>query len=154
MYSIHGKLLIWSWFSKRETSANSNFPPVGLNIRWHTISRQSLSSSAITKIIGPLHRWKSRVEWGYLSKYLSRKKIMRIIITNLAGTVLRILEGSVLGPLIYIIYIKDLDTLASSDVSNFADGIKVSWVIKSDKDANVIQDELGRLYNLAWGSGI
>lgn len=54
------------------------------------------------------------------------KKIMRIIITHLARTVLRILEGSVLGPLIYIIYSTDLDTLASSDVSNFADGIKTS----------------------------
>ena len=58
-------------------------------------------------------------------------------------------QGSVLGPLFFIIYINDLDTGISSDVSKFADDTKIGSVIESDQDASILQGELNRLYDWA-----
>ncbi len=41
-----------------------------------------------------------------------------------------------LGPLLFIIYIIDLDTGISSDVSKFPDDTKVGRVIRTDQDAS------------------
>lgn len=41
-------------------------------------------------------------------------------------------HGLIFGPLTFIIYINDADAGISSDVSNFADDIKISKVIESN----------------------
>ncbi len=47
----------------------------------------------------------------------------------------------------FIIYINDLDSGISSDVSKFADDTKVGRVIRTDQDASELQDDLDRLYD-------
>ncbi len=58
-------------------------------------------------------------------------------------------QGSLLGSLLFIIYINDLDTGVSNDVSKFADDSMIDRVIESHQDASILQDELNRLYDWA-----
>ena len=59
-------------------------------------------------------------------------------------------QGSVLGPLLFIIYIYDLDCGIASDISKFADDTKIGRKVKSATDAAVLQDDLKALYD--WSS--
>ncbi len=54
-----------------------------------------------------------------------------------------------LDPLLLIIYINDLDSGISSDISKFADDAKVVRPIHSDQDASVLQVELDQMYEWA-----
>ena len=55
-------------------------------------------------------------------------------------------QGLVLGSLLFIIYINDLETGINSDISKFADDTKIGRPIKNIDDARMLQDYLNRLY--------
>ena len=55
-------------------------------------------------------------------------------------------QGSVLGPLLFIIYINDIDEDILSLVLKFADDTKVFRKVKTPADARALQDDLDRLY--------
>ena len=54
-------------------------------------------------------------------------------------------QGSVLRPLLFIIYIYDLEAGISSDISKFADDTKIGRPIKNKEDIRRLQEDLNRL---------
>ena len=55
------------------------------------------------------------------------------------------IEGSVLGPLLFILYVNDIPDLVNSKVKMFADDIKVYTQITSFSNALSFQNNLDRL---------
>ena len=51
-------------------------------------------------------------------------------------------QGTVLGPLLFLIYINDLPSNLSSSVRTFADDCTVDREIKSKRDATILQDDV------------
>ena len=54
-------------------------------------------------------------------------------------------QGSLLGPILFLIYINDLDGDITSKVLKFADDTKVFRKIKSDADRQHLQDDFNKL---------
>ena len=64
-------------------------------------------------------------------------------------------QGSVLGPVLFLIFINDLDSAvtAKQSIKKFADDTKIMQVIESEEDAAELQNTLDRLCAWArtWG---
>jgi len=56
-----------------------------------------------------------------------------------------VLQGSVLGPLLFIIYIKDIDDCVVGKILKFEDDTKIYHTVYSDEDVSALQSDL---YNL------
>ena len=56
-------------------------------------------------------------------------------------------QGSVLGPILFLIYINDLEDDISSKVHKFADDTKVFRKVTNDTDKQSLQDDLDKLVN-------
>ena len=54
-------------------------------------------------------------------------------------------QGSVLGPILFLIYINDLEDDISSKVLKFADDTKVFRKVTNDTDKQSLQDDLDKL---------
>ena len=54
-------------------------------------------------------------------------------------------QGSVLGPILFLMFIDDLDEGLTSRILKFADDTKIFRVVNGPEDRNALQEDLGRL---------
>ena len=54
-------------------------------------------------------------------------------------------QGSVLGPILFLIFLNDLDDDLSSKLLTFADDTKMFRTVKTDTDIETLQDDLTKL---------
>ncbi|MFZ2538831.1 MAG: reverse transcriptase domain-containing protein, partial [Oscillospiraceae bacterium] len=58
-------------------------------------------------------------------------------------------QGTVLGPLLFLLYVNDITEGIGSEIRLFADDCVLYRTIRSERDANVLQDDLNHLCD--WG---
>lgn len=100
-----------------------------------------ISKLQLIGIRGDLLRW--------LTSYLANRS-QAVVINNYISSWVPVPsgvpQGSILGPLLFLIYVNDIDIcLRFSKVLCFADDMKIFKAISSSSDALSLQDDLNRL---------
>ena len=85
---------------------------------------------------------------NWIEKWLTHRK-QRVIedgeISNWKSVLSGVPQGSVLDPILFLIYINDLEDDISSKVLKFADDTKVFRKVTNDTDKQSLQDDLSKL---------
>ena len=55
-------------------------------------------------------------------------------------------QGSVLGPLLFVVFINDIDDGILSKISKFADGTKLCRAVGDDQKADILREDLRRMF--------
>ena len=85
---------------------------------------------------------------NWIEKWLIDRRQRVVVdgeVSNGKSVLSGVAQGSVLGPILFLIYINDLDDDITSKVLKFADDTNVLRKIKSDTDRQQLQDDLNKL---------
>ena len=85
---------------------------------------------------------------NWIEKWLTHRRQRVIVdgkISNWKSVLSGVPQGSVLGPILFLIYINDLEDDISSKVLKFADDTKVFRKVTNDTDKHSLQDDLEKL---------
>ena len=85
---------------------------------------------------------------NWIEKWLIGRRQRVVVdgeVSNWKAVLSGVPQGSVLGPILFLIYINDLDDDITSKVLKFADDTKVFRKIKTDADRQHLQDDLNKL---------
>ena len=90
------------------------------------------------------------VLWSWFKNYLTNR-YQRVSIKNcyseLLPVVLGVLQGSILGPLLFLVYINDMSSyIQHSQILKFADDTKCFNHISSISDQNILQEDIDALF--------
>ena len=90
---------------------------------------------------------------NWIKDFLTNKRYQTVLVNGkrsfLAEVLSGVPQGSVLGPLLFLIYINDLvDAVKASKVSSFADDTKISRPIEYEEDVSHLQNDLNII--IAW----
>jgi hypothetical protein len=55
-------------------------------------------------------------------------------------------QGSVLGPLLFVLFINDIDDGILSKISKFADDTKLCRAVSNEEEAEILQEDLGKMF--------
>ena len=93
------------------------------------------------KITGRLGKW--------LQKFLQDRK-QQVLVSEITSTKSKVMsgsiQGSVLGPVLFLMYIKDISKEVTAKVKIFVDDTKIKDVITEDEDVEKLQAELDKLF--------
>ena len=85
---------------------------------------------------------------AWLSDFL-RERWQAVAVGNSVSSSTRVTsgvpQGSVLGPVLFLLYVNELPELTNSNLKMFADDVKLFRGIESDTDAQILQDDLNTL---------
>ncbi len=97
-------------------------------------------------IAGNVHKW---IEENWLSNRKQRVVINRTA-ASWAPVTSGVPQGSVLGPVLFITYINDIDIGLNNFTGKFADDTKIDNSVISDHDRQSLQDDLNKIS--AWSA--
>ena len=96
----------------------------------YNLSQHGINSNAVSWIENILRNWKQWVQGGGSS--------WKPVTSGIP-------KGSVLGPLLFKIFINYLPDCVISEVYLFEDGTKIVWVIANEEDKGELQSDLNQL---------
>ena len=96
-----------------------------------------------------IHKLKDYVIKDELAEWLEdflRNREQRVVLGNVASDWAKVLsgvpQGSVLSPLLFVVYIKDLPEVATNTMKLYADDSKLLSIVNDWSDASVLQGDL------------
>ena len=92
---------------------------------------------------------------NWIEKWLTHRKQRVIVdgeISNWKSVLSGVPQGSVLGPILFLIYINDLEDDISSKVLKFADDTKVFRKVTNDTYKQSLQNDLDKLVKSGFGN--
>jgi len=92
-------------------------------------------------IQGDINRW--------IENWLKERK-QRVVVNGVcskwADVCSGVPQGSVLGPLLFTIFIDDIDEDLKSKIAKFADDTNIGKAVKAVRDSEELQEDLDKLY--------
>ena len=116
--------------------------------------KKAFDSVPHERLLVKLHAYGIRgnlLQW--IKSFLTNRK-QRVVIngksSNLAPVIRGILQSSLLGPILFLIYVNDLPEMARSKLKLFADDTKLYKSIKDVADKEILQTDLNSL--IGWSN--
>ena len=74
-----------------------------------------------------------------------KNRSQKVMVNGAGSEWENVISGSVLGPILFVIYINDLPDTVESDSYLFTDDTKIFSIIKGEDDKEILQDDLTKL---------